>query len=500
MLAAWAAAGCDDVTGGPSGASDAGKKASDAGAARGDSDDDSNDDAARGHSDDETAPGDSEDAAVGASDGGSTGQVSTPAASCTEPSVRVTEVDVGTIVVSNEDEVALKPLAISAIAGGGSRISFMGADRQLHIATLRADDTRDTRVPLIDIAANDYGDLYADDAGGVVLVSRDAQGGGVLNCGVPSNLCGSPPSPAVPCFDMYMVRFDANGERWASKLTQSSSAHPPYLNGRTDRETTTFLWWYAHHGRIASDGSNFAAYYGAALSVSEGGCVNIHQGDQLRVVGPSGAIVPGGFDWGCSHSGYERVVWDPTLQKFATVCKNDLPTGGKSGRLAIAPNVTVLPVDLAYANVGDIVPAVGGGYWLTTSDIRTGQPAGRDGLADVHLLHFTRGAPDKNLRLTSDPSLNHRAPHLAQYGQTHLLAAWESAPTRGDLRAGDSSRKLYVQVLDAATGEATSRPLTVPVRGNRYQEFRPFPDGSVGHVAPGSTNTKVQILRVLPCE
>jgi hypothetical protein len=35
--------------------------------------------------------------------------------------------------------------------------------------------------------------------------------------------------------------------------------------------------------------------------------------------------------------------------------------------------------------------------------------------------------------------------------------------------------------------------------GNRYQEFRRFPDGSVAYPAPGSSNTSVNILRAMAC-
>src|SRR5262249_4897356 len=151
-----------------------------------------------------------------------------------------------------------------------------------------------------------------------------------------------------------MVRFDT-GETWATKLTQGTAAHPPYLNSKTDAQNVIFIWWYAHHGRIAFDGTNYAGYYGAAISVSQDGCVNIHQGDEMKVVGPTGTLLTGhnSFDWGCSHSGYERIIWDPNAKKFVTVCKNDLPTASKSGRLAYPPSTTMLAVDLYYSNVGN---------------------------------------------------------------------------------------------------------------------------------------------------
>ncbi len=449
-----------------------------------------------------------------ANDGGSTasagsGTVVTPTGgagpvgSCSMPETRVTEIDVGAAIDQNEDEAALKPLAIAAMPSGGSRVSWLGTDGMIHVTTLNADDTVNTTVSTVNIAGNDYGDLYADDAGGVLMVARDSVGGGTLNCGDPTNLCGTPPSPPIACYEMYMVRFDGAKETWATQLTQGSAVHPPYLNSKTDTSNVIFIWWYAHHARIAFDGTNYAGYYGAAISVSQSGCVNIHQGDEMRVVDPSGNLLTGhdSFDWGCSHSGYERIVWDPAAKHFITVCKNDAPTGGKSGRLAFAPATkTIYPLDLFYSNMGNITLGSGGGYWLTTSDIRAGQTHDMDGLADVHLLHFTTGAPDQDLLLASDAGLNDRAPHLTQYGASHLLAAWDTSTAVGDLTPKSPNRKLYVQVLDSATGMPTSSPINVPVLNNRYQEMKPFPDGSVAYPAPGSTSTKIKILRVLPCQ
>ena len=138
----------------------------------------------------------------------------------------------------------------------------------------------------------------------------------------------------------------------------------------------------------------------------------------MKVVNGSGAVQTSGFDWGCSHSGYERVAWDPTARKFVAVCKNDAATGSKSGRLAFAPGTTILPVDLNYNQLGTVMMAGGGGYWMIDSDIRTGQPPNANGLADIHLLHVASTSsptPNQDITLVSD-GLNDRAPHLAAYG------------------------------------------------------------------------------------
>jgi len=229
------------------------------------------------------------------------------------------------------------------------------------------------------------------------------------------------------------------------------------------------------------------------------------------VVNGSGALQTSGFDWGCSHSGFERVVWDPTAKKFVAVCKNDAPTGSKSGRLAFAPNTTTIdPVDLNYSNLGNVMMAGGGGYWIISSDIRAGQPANSNGLADVHLFHVASTSaptPDKDLTLVSDAQ-NDRAPHLAAYGATQLVAAWEEATATGDLAQNASGRQMWIQVLDGTSGAApagstatSAGPLKLSpnVLGSRYQDFRAFPDGSVAYPAPGSSATKIKVLRVLPC-
>jgi hypothetical protein len=426
--------------------------------------------------------------------GGGVGGV-TGGCGVTASRVRITEVDVGGAVVNNEDEAALMPLSISPIPSGGSRLAWMGNDARVHVTELDANDQ--VTGAAFSVPAKDFQDIYADNTGGVILLTRDAQGGGTLNCGAPTNLCGTPPNPPVPCYDMYLVRFNGTTEAWATKLTNSSAALPPYSTG-PGGPTVYMIWWYAHHGRIVSDGTNYAAYFGAAISVSQNGCINIHQGDRAKIVNPSGTIVSGGFDWGCSHSGYERVVWDGA--KYVYVCENDAPTAGKSGKIAFAPgaNPLILPIDLWYTNMGDLVTGANG-VWLTTSDIRAGQTAAANGLADVRLLHFTTGAPDQNLVLASDSGMNNRAPHLAAYGSSRMIAAWETATNTGNFARNSANRRLYVQTVSRATGAAEGAPLPVAVQGNRYHEFVGFPDGSVAFPAPGTTSTRVKILRILPC-
>jgi hypothetical protein len=442
--------------------------------------------------------------------------------------VRITEVDVGSAYAYNEVDsngptLGLTPLAISPMPGGGSRLAFLGkGDSMVHVVTLDASD-QVVAGSAFALPAYDFQDIYADAAGGVLLVSRSAQGSTANNnCGNINNLCGltSNYPTTASCYDMYMVRFDGATQTWAKNLTDTTASLPAYGTSATAGGNVIFIWSeYAHNGRIAFDGSNYAAYFGAAITVPNQACVgsstlttgvNIHQGDRMKVVSASGVLqTTPGFDWGCSHSGYERVTWDASAKKFVTVCKNDAPTGGKSGRIAFAPATTTIdPVDLNYSDLGSVITAGGGGYWIVSSDMRAGQTANSAGLADVHLLHvpsLTTPTPDHDLMMVSDTQ-NDRAPHLAAYGSKQIVATWEESTATGDLAQGDPNRKMYVQILDATTGAApsgsttmTAGPLSVQVLGSRYQDFRAYPDGSVAYPAPGSSGTKIKILRILGC-
>ena len=410
---------------------------------------------------------------VGAA-GTSTCAPATPAA-CTAPQVRITEIDVGAPVVVNEDDAALKILSISPIPSGGSRVAWLSNDANVHVTTLDCDDHV---VDGFTLPGKDYGDVYADDKGGVLLLTRDAQGGGTLNCGNPTNLCGTPPSPPIACYDMYMVRFDGKTETWATKLTTASATLPPYSTGPTGAQTY-FIWWYAHHGRLAFDGTNFAAYYGAATSVSQacttGGntAINIHQGDEMRVVGPTGTMLTGhnSFIWGCSHSGFEKIVWDPMAARFEMVCRSDdFPHVG----LIVNASNLVFGISATTSAVSNIVlSSTTSSYWVLASDSGT-----------QHLFRFTSAGGT-----AADVSLGTgNKPHLAKYG-SHLFAAWMPA----------SDTNMVGQVLDAGTGASIGSQVTIDVPSNQFQDFRDYPDGSVAYPAPGSSATKIKIVRVLPC-
>ncbi|KAG6616143.1 Avirulence (Avh) protein [Phytophthora cinnamomi] len=215
----------------------------------------------------------------------------------------------------------------------------------------------------------------------------------------------------------------------------------------------------------------------------------------MKVVDPSGKITTNkdSFDWGCSHSGYERITYDNRTSSFATVCKTD------SNNRIMPPNnwdVTIYPVDLAASNLGDIVPdgdSSSSKYWSTVSN-------GDGDNAKVHLIHYDLKSKASDDIVLGGTDANERAPHLAPIGNGGMLAMWEGSSSGGDLQEG-GDRTIYAQVLDRTTGKSISSKVTVDksVVGNRYQALKSYPDGSVAYLSKGKTDTSVQVVRFFGC-
>jgi hypothetical protein len=397
--------------------------------------------------------------------------------------VRITQVNLGsTLSYAGDDETNVLPLAIAPKPGGGSRIAWVtgygrygsSMSSQVHVAELGCDDQL-VGTPFT-FEAHDFQDLAADEMGGVIVLTRDALGSpDAQHCADVNNLCVLP-NDRPGCYNMFMVRYDCAGqEQWATELTTSTASVPPYTSGGG---SNLFVWWYQHHGRLAYDGTNYAAYFCDAITITNDSCssgagkVDIHEGDRMQVVGPTGSLLTGhdSFAGGCSHSGFTRIVWDQAAGHFVMVCKTD-----NNNRIAQpSPYRTVYPVTLDGSYVGDLVVSPGGGYWLTVSNTGT-----------VHLVHFNSGSQaDQDINLASA-----NYPHLVAYGASHMLAAWASSAT-GTMTA---------QVRDATSGAEVSPTFTIDVPGHPYQSFKPFQDGSVAYAAVGSASSTIQIARVLPC-
>lgn len=395
-----------------------------------------------------------------------------PVGACAAPEVRIAEVEVGGPITAYGTEYDTQPLpmVLSAMPSGGSRVAWLGTDGNAHVAALDCDDQL-VAGSIASLPAHDVQDLYADDEGGVLLLTRDATGSGDDHCG-PGPLCGG---TSAPCYDMYLLRFDASGsEQWATKLTNLSDSLEGYDNG------ARFVWeHYQHHGRIAFDGSNYAAYFCIGITVQNGACIDIHEGDRMQVVSASGAPIdhPQEFEVGCSHSWTTRIVWDPRSNEFAMLCATDNPDPATRSACRIArpaPYRTIAAVDCdGQFWGGDLVLASNGGYW--TAYTQRGA---------IDLVHFTEGGPDQ----TIDGVGNADHAKLVSYGDDHMLLAWE---------AGSA---IAAQVLDSASGAAVGSQLSIDVEDHNYHAFKAYADGSVAYPAAGSSSSSIRIARVMPCQ
>jgi hypothetical protein len=376
--------------------------------------------------------------------------------------VRVTDVSLGTQVTGygNEGDTLPLPMAIAARPSGGSLLAWLGTNGNVYVGQL---DCNDQLVGSpFSFPGKDLQDLHADDNGGVVLLTRDATNGGTDNCGS-GTLCGGSSSP---CAAMYMVRFDNAGNvQWTTQVTNLTPTLAGYQNG------ARFIWWYQHHGRLAFDGSNYAAYHGVAITVNNGACVDIHEGDRMQVVSTSGALQTGhdSFAVGCSHAWTSRIVWDPRTAHFVMVCATD-----NNCRIAQPNPYRTVAAGTCDGTLfgGDLVLSTNTGYWTAWSQG-----------GNIRLEHFTTGASDQSI--TNAGASQH--PHLVTYSTSRMLLTWASGSS------------VAAQVRDAGNGAAIGSQFTIGVNDHHYMAWKAYADGSVAYPASGANNTSARVARVMPC-
>lgn len=193
----------------------------------------------------------------------------------------------------------------------------------------------------------------------------------------------------------------------------------------------------------------------------------------MQVVSSQGALVtnhPDSFAVGCSHAWQSRIVWDERVNKFAMVCTTD-----NDCRIAQPnPYRTVAEGDCdGTLYGGDLVLSSTPGYWTAWSQ---GE--------QIRLDHFTTGASDLNIANAGASS----HPHLVSYGAGKMLLSWE---------AGTS---ITAQVRDSGSGEPIGTEFSIAVADHHFQAFKDYSDGSVAYPASGSSETKMRLARVMPCD
>ncbi|MFI1990702.1 hypothetical protein [Actinoplanes sp. NPDC020271] len=383
-----------------------------------------------------------------------TGACGRPASA--KPVTTVTEVKLPSAVTGYgaEGDTDKLPMAIAARSDGGSWLAWLGTGGKVYLGHLGCDDKligTPTSFTGIDLQ-----DVQADKTGGVLLLTRKG------SCG-DTPLCGGTSSP---CNTMHMIRFDTSGKLvWERQVTNLTSSRTGYDDG------ARFIWWYQHHGRLATDGKTFAAYFGVAITVRNGSCVDIHEGDRMQVVSSSGALVTGhkdAFEVGCSHAWTSRIVWDPRTGHYVTVCATD-----NSCRIARPNPYRTVAAGTCDGTLfgGDLVLAESSGYWTAWSQ------GGK-----AKLEHFTSGESDKTV--STGAATSH--PHLVSYGTGRMLLTWQSGSS------------IAAQAYDAGTGRTAGAKFTISAEDHNYTAFKAYADGSVAYPAAGSSGSAIKIARVLP--
>jgi RNA polymerase sigma factor (sigma-70 family) len=370
------------------------------------------------------------------------------------PVVKTTEVNVGVSVTGygGQSDTEPLPMAIAATPSGRSWLAWLGTNGKVYLGSLDCSDhlvgtpTSFTGIDLEDVAA--------DANGGVLLLTRK----GDCHTGP---LCGGTSSP---CNTMWMIRFNNSGQEvWEQQVTNLSSSLGGYDNG------AMFVWWYQHHGRLAYDGTNYAAYFADAITVQNGSCVDIHEGDRMQVVGPTGSLLSGhgSFSLGCSHSWDTHIVWDPRVGRFVMVCATD-----NDCRIAQPADYQTVATGTCDGTLfgGDIVLSSNAGYWVGWSQG-----------GHARLDHFTTGSSNKTVTTSADTS----HPHLVTYG-SRMLLAW------------GSGSEMDAQVYNSATGATVGSRFTIDVPDHAYMSFKAYTDGSAAYAAAGPTSATIVIARVMP--
>jgi hypothetical protein len=380
------------------------------------------------------------------------------AASCTRKATKTVTTKITTVKLGvkvkgygTEGDTETLPMAIASAPNGRSWLAWVGTDGKVYLGRLGCDDKLIGKPA--SFAGIDLQDVAADKTGGVLLITKKG------SCGS-GPLCGGTSSP---CNTMHMIRFNTSGKLvWDQQVTNLTSSRKGYTNG------ARFVWWYQHHGRLAYDGKNYAAYFGTAITVKNGSCVDIHEGDRLQVVNSAGTIVKAkSFDFGCSHAWTSRVLYDPVKKKFVAVCATD-----NECRIA-QPN----PYRTVAASVcdgtlfgGDLVLAKTG-YWEAWSQGNA-----------VKLSRFTTGKANKTVK----PGVATEHPHMAKFGANRMVLSW------------GSGAKTKVKILNRSTGATIGSTLTVAVKDHDYTALKAYKDGSVAYPAVGGTTTSIKIARVMP--
>ena len=377
--------------------------------------------------------------------------------------VQVRAVDVGSAVVASDE---YHPTVVAPAADGGSLLAWRAAGlEEIHVTWLDGDDApvaTSPAVPGLEVHAA----LAHDDGGGaIVVLADDPDIYSAQHCTA---------DLTQYCARLDLVRFDAAGAvTWQTKLTGDENVAA---------DGALFVYWYQHTARLVFASDTYGVYFRSARSVADANeptGVALHAGDTFRFVDAGGALLQGGWDWGCSHSWSVRLAYDGV---WAAACHGDpyppgmrvtiLEPGGTRGQVTFSEGV-----DPSERALGGLVPR-DGSFFLSHVMLD------EDGERAAHLAKV-----DDDGTLTSDVEIALADPidgvypfraYMAAYGEDRFLLGYKSGG------------ELMIAVIDEQGG-VVEGPVAIDAPIDNFSEFVATPDGDViwAHSDGGVTVTRV---------
>ncbi|MBN1772808.1 MAG: hypothetical protein JXB32_16175 [Deltaproteobacteria bacterium] len=374
--------------------------------------------------------------------------VDTPPLPCTTPlaeRVRVTEVSVAPASVETSGSGYFspdRPVILSTQDDGTAKVGWTDGAGHVHVTPLDGNDAR--RAPDLTLPGTEVRGFVALSDGAAVLVRRDED-------------------------VMAVVRInDAGGEAFARHLVGDESH---------DVDGSRWIDDWSHDGRLAWNGSQFAAYHG---QTGNHGSSGNHQGDRYVLLDPAGSpsVV---WDWGCSHSLDVRLAWNGSA--FGPVCLSDCYPGKGiyyNHRNLVRSEPSGDCAGGSSAELGGLV-GVGDGFLLSFVS-REGRSS-----ADVGLVHVATGGTAGTVAwLTDTAGVDESGAHLAAYGANYLAGWLEGGTPR-------------LAVVDAA-GAIVEGPVGISAQFGARNDFVTWPSGDVGWAYAWGDTSRLQVVRVSRCE
>ncbi|MBL8297432.1 MAG: hypothetical protein JNN30_03695 [Rhodanobacteraceae bacterium] len=276
-------------------------------------------------------------------------------------------------------------------------------------------------------------------------------------------------------------------------LLRRGSDNSMRLNRRGADDTSVFTTALANtvaiaqmntgDARLAYGNSRYAAYF-AVHGVS--GNFNGHEGDQLTYLSSTGAVLSGGWNWGCSHQLAGLVGYHPGLNTFGAICLSDCYA---SKGVLYNNSRNLFAIDAAcngttYGQFGQL--ANGDSAWKLAFVAQDRPGYAARGVGFLSFTNSTSTAPVLTW-LTNTSGATERDPVLARIGTAapeRFLAGWrEGAVFRLGIVDGSGT---FLTPVESISGISW---------GDRDDSLRSAPGQTVAWVAgtPGTRSLRLHV-------